>query len=557
MFIKITKNFFIIIFLINLSNKVLVAQVDTTSQNIKKQKAEPMDLPNAIIYGEAYLNVGSSVKQNPTSIPKLEGKELDSLNSLEKQNSLLLPPVGLSKDIYSRYKNKGFLDVSIGSFITPEIIGAYEIKAGDYNLFFNGGYNYSSGHTDEANFGKLFFDIKSDYIAPNKYWLFGGSKTRTNLFFKSDSYNNYAGFENTLNNPDFSVENRTRTQLGFKLDVDGNYEGFDFSSGAGFNLAGIKGDSTDLSEQGLNGYLKITNPLNEYRLGLNLSVNFNNVNNVSTNFIQTNLFGGYNIDVFDIIFEGGIQLAKGTLSDSRFGLLLGGRTNIRLNENITLFGGVESGLENNNFTTLMIMNPYLSNNAMFEYRYNIMKLNSGIWIHLNKDFGIKSKVSYSITENLPVFVNDIQNNYNILNNSFNISFEKASIFNVNFDTYYNFTENDNLGIVVDLNFTTLDSVSQNIPYFAPLNLTVSYRRNWNEEFSSNLNFNYLGSRTTNLTDDKTVESFNALNLSLDYKFKKNLIFNLRLNNILNSKIYIWNNYIERGLFASLGINWQF
>ncbi len=557
MCIKTTKYFFISIILIILSNYVLLAQTDTTTQNIKKPKAEPMDLPNAIIYGEAYLNVGSSVKQNPTSIPKLEGKELDSLNSLEKQNSLLLPPVGLSKDIYSRYKNKGFLDFSFGSFITPEIIGAYEIKAGDYNLFFNGGYNYSSGHTDEANFSKLFLDIKSDYIAPNKYWLFGGSKTRTNLFFKSDSYNNYAGFENTVNNPDFIVENRTRTQLGFKLDVDGNYEGFDFSSGAGFNLAGIKGDSTDLSEQGVNGYLKITNPLNDYRMGLNLNLNLNNVNNISTNFIQANLFGGYNIDVFDIIFEGGIQLAKGTISDSRFGLLLGGRTNIRLNENVTLFGGVESGLENNNFTSLMILNPYLSNNAMFDYRYNIVKINSGIWLHFDKDFGIKSKVSYSITENLPVFVNDFQNTYNTLNNSFNISYENASILNINVDTYYNFTENDNLGIVVDLNFTKLDTVGQNIPYFSPLNLMISYKRNWNDSFSSNVNFNHLGSRTTNLTNNVTVESFNALNLFLEYKLQKNLLFNLKLNNILNSKIYIWNNYIERGLFASLGINWQF
>lgn len=557
MCVKITKYFLYCIFLIILSNYVLFAQTDTTNQNIKKQKAEPMELPNAIIYGEAYLNVGSSVKQNPTSIPQLEAKELDSLNSLEKQNSLLLPPVGLSKDIYSRFKTKGFIDFSFGSFITPDIIGAYAIKAGDYNLYFNGGFNYSSGHTDEANFSKLFLDIKSDYIAPSKYWIFGGSKTTTNLFFKSDSYNNYAGFENTINNTDFAVENRTRTQLGLKLDVDGNYEGFDFSTGAGFNLTGINGDSTDLSEQGINGYLRITNPLNDYRIGVNLNLNLNNVNSINTNFIQANLFGGYNIDVFDIIFEGGIQLAKGTISESRFGLLLGGKTNVRLNENITLFGGIESGLENNNFTSLMVLNPYLSNNAMFDYRYNLLKINTGIWLHLNQDFSLKSKVSYSITENLPVFVNDFQNLYNTLNNSFNVSYENTSILNINIDTYYNFSANDNLGIVVDLNFTKLDSVDQNIPYFAPLNLMISYKRNWNDDFSSNLNFNHLGSRTSNLTNNEKLESFNALNIFFEYKIKKNLVSNLKLNNILNNKIYIWNNYIERGLFASLGVNWQF
>ncbi|MFY8162596.1 MAG: hypothetical protein ACOVNU_14770 [Candidatus Kapaibacteriota bacterium] len=532
------------------------AQTDSTN-NVKKQKAEPMDLPNAIIYGDAYLNVGSSVKQNPNGTPKLDSKELDSLNSLEKQSALLLPVVGLSKDIYDRYEKKGYLNFDFGRFITPDLKAGYEMQAGNYTLFLNSGFNYSDGHTESADFTKLFLDIKSDYLAPKKFWLFGGSKTRTNLFYKSDDYSNYAFEKNKIENSLITLEQRKRQNFGFSVDVDGNYDGFDFRTGAGFNLASIKSDTTDLSEQGIRAYLKFSNPLNEYRLGFNFDLNLNNVNNQSTNLIQTNVFGGYQVENFDILFEGGIQLAKGSFSDSELALFLKASSNLKQNDNLSVNASIESGLENNNFTNLMYLNPYLSNGSFLNYKQNVVKINAGLWLHPNMNLGARVNVNYSKFNNFAVFVEDSSLIYNKINNNFNISYQSGSLFNINFDFYYNLTENDKIGTKLDVNYSILDTIDLVIPYIAPIDIKVNYSKNWTNDLRSNLIFNYIGQRNTSLDENKTIDAYLLINLHNEYKLKENLFITFNINNILNSKIYIWNGFIERGLFFNFGVNWQF
>lgn len=549
-------NCFFVLFLILFTNNLeLKAQADSTKK-AKPQKAEPMDLPNAIIYGDAYLNVGSSVKQNPSGTPKLETRELDSLNSLEKQSSLLLPVVGLSKDIYSRYERKGFLNFDFGQYITPDLKAGYELKMGNYDLFLNGGFNYSNGHVDNADFTKLFLDLKSDYIAPSKFWLFGGSKTRSNLFFKIDDFNNYAGSNYAKLDTTFAIEHRTRKNLGLNIDVDGNHDGYDFQTGFGFNLADIKSDSTDVSEQGLRGYLKISNPMNEYRLGVNLDVAFNNVNSIGTNLIQANVFGGYQIENFEIIFDGGIQLAKGTFDEQKFAILLNASTNIKLNENFTLSANVGSGIENNNFTNMMYFNPYLNNNSQFQYTQNLLKLKSDLWYHPNKDFGSKLMFSFTKAKDLPIYLNDNSNIFQVQNFNFMIDYLEATIIKSSVDLYYNFNENNNLGIILELYFTNLDGLNTVIPYYAPINANINYKINWISDLYSVFKLQYVGERSLNLAGDK-LDSYNMISIHNTYQIKENLALNLQLNNLLNSKIYIWNGFIERGLFMNLGINWQF
>lgn len=549
-------NLILVLFIFFIINNIeLKAQADTTKK-AKPQKAEPMDLPNAIIYGDAYLNVGSSVKQNPSGTPKLETRELDSLNSLEKQSSLLLPVVGLSKDIYSRYERKGFLNFDFGQFITPDLKAGYELKMGNYDLFLNGGFNYSNGHIDNADFTKLFLDLKSDYIAPSKFWLFGGSKTRSNLYFKLDDYNNYAGTNFAKQDSNFIIEQRTRKKLGLNIDVDGNHEGYDFQTGFGFNLSDITSDTTDLSEQGLRGYLRFSNPLNEYRLGVNLDVAFNNVNSIGTNLIQANLFGGYQIENFEIIFDGGIQLAKGTLENQKVAVLLNASTNIKLNEDFTISANVGSGIENSNFTNMMFFNPYLSNNTQFQYTQNLLKLKSDLWYHPNKDFGTKFMLSFTKTKDLPIYLNDNSNIYSTQNFNFMIDYLEATIIKSSLDLYYNLNENNNLGIIVDLYFTNLDGLNTVIPYYAPINANVNYKVNWMNDLYSVFKIQYVGERSLNLTGEK-LGAYNLISIHNTYQIKENLALNLQLNNLLNSKIYIWNGFIERGLFMNFGINWQF
>lgn len=564
-FLKLISRFVFLIFFACMSllaGNCMVLQAQTDSSKVNKhQRAEPMDLPNAIIYGEAYLNVGSSVKQSPTDTPRLEARDLDSLNSLEKQSAMLLPASGLSKDIFTRKEKKGFLNFDFGQYITPSLELAYKTKLGSYNLYSNAGFSYSDGHIKDAGYTKMFIDLKSDYIAPDKFWLFGGSKTRTNLFFNLDNYKNYAGNSFYPEKLTYISENRTRKNLGVSLETDGNYDDYTFQTGFKFNLAGISGDSTDLSEQLLRGFLRVTNPMNDFRLGINLDLSLGSVNTVGTSFTQANLFGGYQIEDFELLFEGGLQISKGNIGNTKVYPFLKTSTSIKLNQYLTFGAEAMSGVENNNFTQMMYFNPYLKSNVDFQYTQDLIKLSSNLWYHPNKDFGVRFRASFSKNTNQAVYSLYLDNqNQAIVNRySYQISYLDATILKTSADIYYNLNEKSNIGIKIDLYSSNLDGLNSKIPYIAPVNVTGTYKLYWIENLYSNFQIQYIGERAADIEPNRKISlpAYFRANIENTYIIADNLSVNLGVYNLFDSNIQIWEAYYERGIFVNIGLNWQF
>ena len=84
---------------------------------------QPLELPNFIIEGKEQINVRAGIKQMPEKSSALNQTDLDSLNSLEKQQSLLLPPKSFPDQILSYKYDRGYLSAEFGRFTTPSIIG--------------------------------------------------------------------------------------------------------------------------------------------------------------------------------------------------------------------------------------------------------------------------------------------------------------------------------------------------------------------------------------------------------------------------------------------------
>jgi outer membrane cobalamin receptor len=67
----------------------------------------------------------------------------------------------------------------------------------------------------------------------------------------------------------------------------------------------------------------------------------------------------------------------------------------------------------------------------------------------------------------------------------------------------------------------------------------------------------VGERSADQQNVIKIDSFNKLMIGADYKINNDFSVFLKFDNLLNSNVYIWNTYKERGLFASAGVMWQF
>jgi len=151
------------------------------SQEAKPQQPDPIELPAFVIEGVERLSIRSGIKQGAKKTDKLNQQELDSLNSLDKQSPPMVPIEALPDKIEMKNYYPGFIKGEFGRYTTAMFEAGYGTKIGDYSLFGNAGLQGSHGHIDESGFMKGFLKLSSDYIAPKKFWILGGSRTRSEL----------------------------------------------------------------------------------------------------------------------------------------------------------------------------------------------------------------------------------------------------------------------------------------------------------------------------------------------------------------------------------------
>lgn len=511
----------------------------------KAATPEPIDLPNFIIQGNLQLNVNSGVKQSPERPKPLSAGELDSLNSLEKQSSQSLPIEPLITNTIDRNTKDGFVKAQFGRFSTAQIDAAYGAKLENYDLYGKIGYEFSEGHITNADFSKFNAKITSDYIAPTKFFIFGGSRTRTEIEFSKNSFNLYGstlGLERAMNN--FSA----------KVDVDGNYNGFKFETGAGFNGFQVVTDNFKNADNNILGYLKVHNNWNNFLVAGNLLLDMHNFRGQATNFIQADASLSVFSDVLSITGNGGLQLATNVGGIDRGGLLLAAKLEYRMNKLFTVRADVRSGLENRSFKNMAIENPYISNMTDFDFAYDIMNLSANLIFHPNEYLGVSAGIRIRSTDRYPVFAPDIT----YYSGSFGIDYESISLVSSMFEAYWYLSDKDKLTANMLLTSSSLsDFDNSKIPYMPDIKISLQYDKTWFAEFGTNFGIDYVGNRFADLQNTVELDSYINLRAEGYYKIYDGLRAFLRFDNLLNSDIYVWENYRERNVFVSFGVMWQF
>ncbi len=353
----------------------------------KQETAKPIELPNFVIEGVEQMNVRGGIKQFPENTGKLSQSELDSLNSLEKQQSLLLPINQLPNDIFSKTMHAGFIKGEFGRFTAPSAEIGYAMDIKNYKLFANAGFDYSGDYVKNSEYNRFFANISSDYVAPSKFWIFGGSKTRTSLKFKNSNYKLY-GIE--------SAPSRNAFDFDLNVDVDGKYEGVKFKTGTGFNSLQLNSLNGNVFDNNLFGYLEIQSYRKGLLLGITADADLHSYGINSTSFFQLGGTGTYEFSDYTLNAKGGFQFASNTMDISRGAFLLDANLEYRINRRFTLKTGIGTGLEKNSVRQLYNLNPYLASTLGIDFQHNIALIKSNLYYHPDENTNLSLGINFML-----------------------------------------------------------------------------------------------------------------------------------------------------------------
>jgi len=508
---------------------------------------QPLELPDIIISGTEKIDVPAGTKQMPQKSAPLSVQELDSLNSLEKQPALLLPLGMLQFNRSTPQFSKGFIRGEFGQFISPMIDAGYGTVFSGYSINALAGYASSKGHIDNAEFSRIKLHLNADYIAPEKFIFFGGSKTETTIDFSRQAYNLFA--------IPTSPEERVTADFSAKVGVSGNYNSFGYSAGGGWSSISLTQGNGVVSDNALTGNVSIQNTWNEAIVGGRLLLDLHTVRGNSSNFIEAGGFAEYMLS--DFTFNGIAAIQTATTSDGTTfgGIKISGTIDYRLNQLFTIHGGLSTGLENNSFREMLHYNPYLADSAVVSFPRNHIIARTSISYHPVEVFSAKAVLLYKLVSNTPL-------NISTSVGTFLPMYAEVSTMELQGECSWQLSRNDNFtaytaytSAMLTENTTSTSMLS--VPYIPSLKLSGTWNRNWSEQFGTQITAQNVSVRYADTDKKQELSGFTTVNLKGEYSFTHSARVHLRIDNILNSTVFLWDGYKERGVFIAAGLTWQF
>ncbi len=502
----------------------------------------PLELPDIVISGKEKIDIPAGTKQMPEKPKPLSKKELDSLNSLEKQPALLLSLGNLHDNLPKKEFARGYVRGEFGQYISPIISAGYGTEFGGYKLNALAGYAASSGHVDNAEFSSINAHLNADYIAPDKFVFFGGSKTETTFDFARKSYNLYA-----LSS---APPERTTTDFSAKIGVQGEYNGFGYSAGGAWTGLGLTSSNRTLSDNALSGQVSVQQKWNEAVVGARVLLDFHTFDGRAVNFMEAGGFGEYMINNWTLSGLLGLQTANTSADITQGGVHVAGKAEYRLSPLFTFRGEVSSGLGNNSFRDMILRNPYISDSAEINFTRTHILTRAGVLYHPTEAFTLTASMEYKIRSNTPLMLSTA-------GGTFIPFYAEVSQMQFMTELAWSFTPKDNLTSNLSITSANLtEHSSASVPYLPALLLTGQWHRTWSEQIGTQITVHYTGTRQADTAKTRELSGFVMLSLRGEYMFSAQARAYLRLENLLNSSVFLWDGYKERGIFSAIGIEWQ-
>jgi hypothetical protein len=553
----------------------LRAQQQKATKPAAKQSEQPLELPEFVITGVEAIDVPGGRKQAPQRPPRLTAEELDRLNPLEKQPPRAIPAVRLPEINLAPQTLQGFVRGEFGMFITPALDAGYHMQAGGFDLYARAHGTYSQGHStthatgiSRANntpdrstgFTDVGASLTTSYVAAEKFFFFGGSKTDSYIRGRHRSYQLF-GSEAA------SAPQRSTLEAGGGVQTSGTFETVRYEMGASFEYMALSGNrfsdeasllasraSPFATTNGLlRGFLAGSVPIEPsqkhgLRLGGRVNLDAQGFAARSAaqalSFLHAAATAQYDIAAstasssssssvsskaspaeardagsFAVIsLELGAQHARNSADAVQGALAAALALDIHLSSSLTVRGGANTGLSPNAYQFLLRQNPYLDDSVLVDYTRSLYDVHLAVAFHPVSSFRASITGRMRSLERMPVFqardflpqtttTPPTLGNASRASGDFTVRYVPATIVSAEAEALWRLSNAD----LLTLNATITSSqgeflrtlpgggserIREALPYLPPLQASVSYRRQWSNSLSTTVHGVYSGTRTS-------------------------------------------------------------
>ncbi len=503
-------------------------------------KDDPVELATIVIQGTEAVEIPGGTKQLPKKTPHLTQQRLDSLNSLEKHTAIRLPAVGLPTNSLARPIATGFVKGEFGQFLTPLIDAGYGFSLGGYRLEANGGIEASNGHLVNADYFNARASLDAEYIAPDKFIFFGGSKTRTFMRFDRFSHELFA-----MQNP----MQRTRSNFIIGVQTHGAYSGYTYKIGGDWGASSLSQSNEDATNNLLHGYIGATKKIGDFTVGADANLRFHTLRGAGLQLIDVLGSAEYMQESFVIKANGGLQSYINANGATFAAFALHTNADYSVHSNLTLGGFLRSGLLENSFMDLMRINPYISGKTAIEFPRENIVVGARLWYHPVEKFSFMMQGSVGSIGNFALWASEN-------NGTFSVAYDNVMALQTSFEIAYSLDEQNLITGNLQARSIAANDVNT-LPYIAPIQASIRWDKTWTDKFSSQVSTTYMGVRSTGNALMPQLSGYLDVSLHATYSLANALQCYVRLDNITNSNIYVWEGYKERGIFFAAGILWNF
>ncbi len=530
-------------------------QRDVTVPDQTKAPLPKIDLPEFLITGQETIDLPVSSKsifeEDKVYIPGTEvpGQKDAGADVEAKQQKDFAEPAG---------QMNGKVIGGMGNYTSPFMEGWFGKNYDGGGVLFQANYASSSGQVTDANWQKTGIGIQGNYLSPQSFGMLAGSRLNGGLNFSGETYRAYGSADpsqqRTLNDVRVNLGLASRTTGADILD-----EPLDYSARISWRGTSLN-DSLNSSQDDFGLLLSGSTRKNDIQLhgsleyvasGVSMQLPAN-AETHSPQWFDLRLSGEKlflpelqaSLTLQQFIYQGNLSAASGRFYP-------GAQLRYFMSDAATVYLSIAPTVERNTLASLVNADKYIRNVLELRPSEVPFAFTLGSEYTFSDKFSGDGSLSYSSIRDFPVFIE--------LNSAkvWDVMYlPKVDVARLTLEGSYTFTQENSATVTGSLNSTHAQDLSNTAPNIPMLTVSGVYRRSFSSGIAAEIFAEYFSKRWKDFAHSGANAGHIDVGGKVEYQLLDDLRAVMQLDNILDGQYDVWDGYVERPLFISLGVTYK-
>ncbi|HNT79984.1 MAG TPA: hypothetical protein PKH65_04820 [Bacteroidia bacterium] len=464
------------------------------------------------------------------------------------------------KDDNIKNLQRGFIKAGYGLEKTSLIEAYYNsLRSKDFNAGFSFRHLSTNGKINDYGFpgasdnrislfGKKFMDkaaLNARVNFQRDVHHFYGFKVPPDLFSKKETRHVLNTIETELNFESY-FNNKTEDPA-YKVGMEyyNTSNNFDLNE-SHFGFKGMLAKRIDDH----NLRLAVDASLNKYESKLYDTLNLDNANNV------IRILPSYMFKKRNLMLVLGLNVVNEKLQDSELHLYPHAELTYNVQDAFVLYGKFSGNIQQHSLYSISRENPFIGSDVVIGNTNRLIDLSGGVAFKIGHDLNFHGRVNIWRSEDQMFY----QNNAAVDTfQTYALVYDDANAFEVHASLSYDTRKNILLSFNTDYYNVSVDTLAE--PWYTPqYKFTLRFEYRIKDKIIPRLDWYYSAAQFGKGIDGNStvkLKPYHDLNLSVDYRYSKNLSVFVQLNNMFAQRYFSYYQYPSYRINALAGLTFSF